>query len=173
MRVRTNRPSDIAAFLFCLLPQGIRCCSRGPRAAVAGVGLYGGKRELQRVAQGRRRAHFADMRTQLDQSSCHARRNARDDAIAAHQPGCLGDPDEIVGDRGVDGNDAANIHETRARLSEMRDSVFSMMSCVRCESTMPTSGSNRIPSQIEVTGVDMASIALPLSITRRFANCAI
>ena len=62
---------------------------------------------------------------------------------------------------------------TRARLSAMRDSVFSMMSCVRCESTMPTSGNSRMPSQIELTGVDMASIALPLSITRRLANWAI
>ena len=55
----------------------------------------------------------------------------------------------------------------------MRDRTFSMMSWVRCESTIPTRGSRRIPSQIDVTGVDISSIALPLSETRRLANCAI
>jgi hypothetical protein len=63
--------------------------------------------------------------------------------------------------------------KTRARLSAMRDNVFSMMSCVRCESTTPTKGSRRTPSQIDVTGVDIASMALPLSSTRRLANWAI
>ena len=66
-----------------------------------------------------------------------------------------------------------SITKTRAWLSAIRDRIFSMMSWVRCESTIPTRGSRRTPSQIDVTGVDISSIALPLSTTRRLANWAI
>src|SRR5262245_45121405 len=91
-----------AVHRFSLLPAA--------RLAVAYRRLDGGQRKLQSITQGGGGAHLADIGAKLDQCPCHAWRNARDDAIAAHQPGCLGDPDEIVGDRGVDCGPAGNLH---------------------------------------------------------------
>src|SRR5262249_42593464 len=90
---------DEPSLRHCVAPlqletHGLRRWSRCS-TTIASTGLYGGKSQLQGVAQGRGRSHLADIRTQLDQSPCHARRDSRDDAVASHQPCRLRDPDEV------------------------------------------------------------------------------
>ena len=48
---------------------------------------------------------------------------------------------------------------TLALSSAIFDRLLFMMSCVRAESMMPSSGSSRMPSQIGVTGVDTSITA--------------
>ena len=62
-----------------------------------------------------------------------------------------------------------SITNTLARVSEIRIKVLFMMSCVREESMMPTSGNSRIPSQIGVTGVDIS--IKDLLCARIFSRC--
>ena len=117
------------------LGSGYRCitsaCVLLDRLAIACRRFDGGEGELQRIAKGGGRTHFTDISAQLDKRPRHIGRDPRDDAIASHQPGSLSDPDEIVCHCGIDGDDAADIHDEHARtaLSNARQRLLHDVLC--------------------------------------------
>lgn len=98
----------------------------GRRPVIACRRFDGGEGELQCIAKSGGRTHFTDVGAQLDKRTRNAGRDPRNDAIASHQSGRLGDPDKIVCHRSIDGYDAADIHDEDARpaLSNARQRLL-------------------------------------------------
>jgi hypothetical protein len=132
--------------------------------AVAHRRFDGGKRELERIAQGGRGAHLADIRAKFDKGARHARRNSRNDAMAAHQPRSLGDPDEIIGDRSIDGDHAADIHDEhpRAALGNARQRrLHDVLRTLRVDDADKRQEQDAVPDRADWSAIDLLWFPFP------------
>src|SRR5215471_13415030 len=114
MRVRTKCPSGMRLSPFRRLAACRLGVGSGSCLPISSCGLNCGKGELQGVPKGRCCTHLSNIGAKLNEGSRYARRNSRDDAVTPHQSCRLCDSDEVVGNRSIDGDDAANIHDEHA-----------------------------------------------------------
>ena len=116
---------------------------------------------LQRQLQGigkRRLGNDVELDAEVDHRLGDLRTDAADHAVGAHQPGGGDRLEQMLGHQGVDGRHAGDVDDgDLGALVDDRWSRFSMTTWVRSLSSVPISGSARMPSQSLTTGVDSSA----------------